>query len=51
MAVADADGHNSAEPIKISASVFVENVLSFALNYHQRSLVVEEEPRIQKLPA
>ena len=30
-------------------SVFIEHVLSFALDDHQRSLVVEERPWIQKL--
>jgi len=49
MTMPDADRHNSAESIKISASVFVEHVLSFAVHDHQRSFVVEEESRIQKL--
>src|SRR5262249_25592624 len=49
MAMTDADGHNSTEGIEISASVFVEYVLCFALHNHQRSFVVEEKPRIQKL--
>ena len=49
MTMPDADRHNSAESIKISASVFVEHVLSFALHDHQRSFVVEKKPRIEKL--
>ena len=47
--MADADRHNPAKSIKIPPTVFVEHVLSFALHDHQRSFVVEEEPRIQKL--
>src|SRR5215471_10212665 len=50
MTMANADRHNPAKSIKISSSVFVEHILSFALHDHQRSFVVQEEPGVQKLP-
>src|SRR5262245_24187394 len=44
-----ANRHNATEPIKISASTFIKNVLPFALHDHQWSFVVKEKPGIQKL--
>ena len=49
MAMADADRHDSAERIKIAASLFVEHILAFPFDDHERPFVVEENSGIQKL--
>src|SRR5262245_41929800 len=49
MAMADADGDNATERIKIPPSLFIEHILAFALDDHQWALVIEEDSGIQKL--
>jgi hypothetical protein len=49
--MAYADRYNPPERIKITSALLVEYVLPFSLHDHQRSFVIDEESRIQKLAA
>src|SRR5271165_485625 len=48
MTVADANSRYTSEPVEISPALFIEKILTFALNYHHRFPVKEKESRIQE---
>src|SRR5262245_33104143 len=49
MAMPNAHRDDAAQAIEIASSAFVEKILAFALDEHDRFFVVEKNPRIQKL--
>ena len=51
MAMAHADRHDAAKPVKITLALIVPDVLHLALDEHDRLFVVEEDARVHELLA